>query len=214
MPTENQFYVTSGTMPQDAPSYVARQADTDLFESLLRGEYCYVLTSRQMGKSSLIVRTAARLRQHGVQVVILDLTAMGDNLTPEQWYEGLLGVIGFRLGLEEELDRYWREHEGLGPLRRWMQALREVVLGAGVQAFRRAGVQEDTPVSPEHLNARTPEHLPRFVIAIDEIDAVRSLPFSTDEFFAAIRECFNRRAEDPAFQRLTFCLLGVATPPT
>jgi WD40 repeat protein len=47
---------------------------------------------------------------------------------------------------------------------------------------------------------------------VDEIDAVRSLPFSADEFFAAIRECYTRRAEDPAFQRLTFCLLGVATP--
>src|SRR5437867_3385491 len=50
------------------------------------------------------------------------------------------------------------------------------------------------------------------VLFIDEIDAVRSLPFSTDEFFAAIRECYNRRSQDPAFERLTFCLLGVATP--
>src|SRR4029450_8842932 len=33
-----------------------------------------------------------------------------------------------------------------------------------------------------------------------------------DEFFAGIRECYNRRTEDPEFNRLTFCLLGVATP--
>ncbi|MDH7570734.1 MAG: hypothetical protein QHJ73_14230, partial [Armatimonadota bacterium] len=33
-----------------------------------------------------------------------------------------------------------------------------------------------------------------------------------DEFFAAIRECYNRRSTDPAFACLTFCLLGVATP--
>src|SRR5205085_839556 len=52
----------------------------------------------------------------------------------------------------------------------------------------------------------------RLVIAIDEIDAVRSLPFSTDEFFAALRDCYNRRRQEPEFQRLTFCLLGVATP--
>src|SRR5262249_28107127 len=39
-----------------------------------------------------------------------------------------------------------------------------------------------------------------------------SLPFRTDEFFAAIRECYNRRVDDPEFARLTFCLLGVATP--
>lgn len=50
------------------------------------------------------------------------------------------------------------------------------------------------------------------MIFIDEIDAVRSLPFSADEFFAAIRECHNRRSEEPVFEQLTFCLLGVATP--
>ena len=50
------------------------------------------------------------------------------------------------------------------------------------------------------------------MIFIDEIDAVRSLPFPTDEFFAAIRQCYNRRTEQPELGRLTFCLLGVATP--
>src|SRR5919201_562625 len=50
------------------------------------------------------------------------------------------------------------------------------------------------------------------VIFVDEIDFVRSLPFKADEFFAAIRECHNRRTEDPVLGRLTFCLLGVATP--
>src|SRR5207302_3579069 len=30
--------------------------------------------------------------------------------------------------------------------------------------------------------------------------------------FAAIRECYNRRTQEPEFERLTFCLLGVATP--
>jgi hypothetical protein len=50
------------------------------------------------------------------------------------------------------------------------------------------------------------------VFFIDEIDTVRSLPFSTDEFFAAIRECYNRRSEDREFSRVAFCLLGVATP--
>src|SRR6185436_17375008 len=30
--------------------------------------------------------------------------------------------------------------------------------------------------------------------------------------FAAIRECYNRRSEEPEYGRLTFCLVGVATP--
>src|SRR5499427_2138422 len=183
--TEHGFYVTGGTLRRDAPSYVERKADRILYESLLQGKFCYVLTSRQMGKSSLMVRTAARLREDGAGVAVLDLTATGQNLNSEQWYDGLLGRIGQRLQLEDELEEFWLNHPRLGPLQRWMSAITEVVL---------------------------PRYPGRLVIFVDEIDAVRSLPFSTDEFFAAIREFYNRRTEEPEFTRLAFCLLGVATP--
>lgn len=50
------------------------------------------------------------------------------------------------------------------------------------------------------------------VIFIDEIDSVLTLPFSQDDFFALIRDCYNRRADHPAYRRLAFALIGVATP--
>src|SRR5262245_65898410 len=102
--TEHGFYVTGGTLRRDAPSYVERQADRILYESLLQGKFCYVLTSRQIGKSSLMVRTAARLREDGAGVAVLDLTATGQNVNSERWYDGLVGRIGQGLRLEAQID--------------------------------------------------------------------------------------------------------------
>jgi WD40 repeat protein len=207
---DDRFYVTGGTLRPDAPSYVERQADRDLYEGLFRGEFCYLLTSRQVGKSSLMVHTAARLREAGVAVVMLDLTAIGQHLSVEQWYGSLLSRVGWQLDMDEELEQFWQENSQVGPLERWMRSLQQVVLrrdGVGCSVL---GVGAGTdPVRTPNAEHPTPS---RLVIFLDEIDAVRSLPFSTDEFFAAIRECYNRRSQDPALERLTFCLLGVATP--
>ena len=71
------------------------------------GEYCYVLNSRQMGKSSLCVRTMARLREEGIRTAFLDLTKFGGrNLTAEQWYAALLAELGRELGLRAECLAY------------------------------------------------------------------------------------------------------------
>ncbi len=185
MKSESSFYVIGGTLRHDAPSYVERKADQEIIESLQKGEFCYVLTARQMGKSSLMVRITNRLRQREVNVFALDLTAIGQNVTPEQWYGGMLLRIGQQLRLEDELERFWMANDRLSPVQRLFTALRELAL----------------PKRPGPL-----------VIFVDEIDSVRSLPFSTDEFFSAIRESYNRRTEDPELNHLTFCLLGVATP--
>src|SRR5262249_22789281 len=101
--SDDGFFAAGGTLPPDARSYVERQAARALFDALAAGEFAYVPTSRQMGKSSLMIRTAARLRAAGATVVVLDLTAIGQNLSVEQWYASLLGLVGEQLGLEDDL---------------------------------------------------------------------------------------------------------------
>ena len=98
---------------------------------------------------------------------------------------GSLVEIGRSLDLRRETLGYWKEHSHLSPVQRLFGALRELVL--------------------EKVRSSV-------AIFFDEIDATRSFGFSADEFFAAIRECFNRRVQDKEFIRLTFCLLGVAVP--
>lgn len=183
---EGRFYVAGGTLAIDAESYVMREADATLLSALQSGKFCYVLNSRQMGKSSISVRTLCRLQEAGTQTCFIDLTKIGGkNVTSDQWYAGLTGEVGRALNLRSEMLGYWREHNQLGGMQRFFGSLREVAL--------------------ERIKAP-------IVIFVDEIDATRSLTFSTDEFFAAVRECFNRRVQDPEYQRLVFCMVGVAVP--
>jgi WD40 repeat protein len=184
--TAGKFYVAGGTLCTDAASYIVREADERLFQSLQEGNFSYVLTSRQMGKSSLMVRTATRLKADGVGVSIADLSAIGQNLSADQWYYGLAERIGGQYGFQDaRIEEIWSRNPHYPPVRRWMSFVDELL---------RDNTQD------------------RLVIFIDEIDTVRSLSFSTDEFFASIRSFYNGRTVQTEYRRLTFCLLGVAAP--
>ena len=59
----DNIYQVGGSLPVHASTYVRRLADQNLYEGLLAGNFCYVLNSRQMGKSSLRVQTMKRFRK-------------------------------------------------------------------------------------------------------------------------------------------------------
>ncbi len=95
-----------------------------------------------------------------------------------------------------------------------MEAIQEVILKPFLAKLRRSAEARAASAETQLASGtRNQAHAwSGVVIFIDEVDVVRSLPFSTDEFFAAIRECYNRRTVEPEFNVLTFCLLGVASP--
>ncbi|TEU10334.1 MAG: hypothetical protein E3J21_26625, partial [Anaerolineales bacterium] len=185
--SDQVIYTIGGTVQASGGTYISREADEELLQLCQAGEFCYVLTPRQMGKSSLMVATMERLDAEGFHSVEIDLTKIGtelSGLTAEQWYLGLIEFVVDQLDLDVDYVAWWDERARLGPTQRLSQFLWQVVLE-----------QVSEPV----------------VIFIDEIDSTLNLDF-TDDFFAAIRACYNARASDPAFKRLSFVLLGVATP--
>ena len=174
-------FVAGGTVQAGGGVYLERERrPRRCIEHCRAGDFTYILTSRQMGKSSLMIRTAERLAEEGVQPVIIDLTEFGAQTTAEQWYKGLLFTLQDQLRRTE----WWPAQSDHAFGHRFTRYLREVALA---------------------------ERSERLVVFVDEIDTTLRLDF-TDDFFAAIRFLYQNRAADPALQRLSFVLIGVATP--
>ncbi len=166
-------------------TYLTRPADELLLNACRDSKFAYVLACRQIGKSSLMFETSQKLTQAGIRTALIDLNSIGQRAEADEWYFSLLDEIARHLKLEVDVQTWWESRPRLSTRnQRLLQFLREVVLK-----------EIGEPV----------------VIFVDEIDMTLGLDF-TDDFFAAIRSVHNDRAQYPAFQRLTFVLLGVATP--
>ncbi|WP_211176222.1 AAA-like domain-containing protein [Brasilonema sp. UFV-L1] len=181
----DNYYKVGGSLNANHRTYVSRKADAQIFQLLKAGEYCFVFNSRQMGKSSLRVQAIKKLRSIGIKCASIDLTILGGHVSPEKWYKGFANQLLTSFEIDDiDFNSWWLQHDSWTDVQRLNLLLESLVLNK--------------------LSAN-------IIIFIDEIDTLLKTEFK-DDFFALIRACYNQRAESPKYERLTFCLLGVATP--
>lgn len=180
-------YQLGGSLPANAPSYVVRQADRDLYKGLVAGDYCYVLNARQMGKSSLRLQAMSKLQAQSGVCTEIELSGISSpEITSRQWYGGIIQELISGLGLQVNRRQWLADHTDISPV----QSLGNFIETVLLEQIKDCNIY----------------------IFIDEIDSVLSLDFSTDEFFALIRNCYDKRASHPEYRRLSFAMIGVATP--
>jgi WD40 repeat protein len=128
-----------------------------------------------------------RLQKEDIACASIDITKIGSQqVTLQQWYGSLIGSLAKSFKLSGKFNRitWLRDREKLSPVQ-WLDEFIEEVLLEQVSH--------------------------KIAIFIDEIDSIIKISFK-DDFFAFIRACYNQRVDNPEYRRLTFCLLGVATP--
>ncbi|HAA29279.1 MAG TPA: hypothetical protein DCE56_18240, partial [Cyanobacteria bacterium UBA8553] len=159
--SSDNYYKVGGSLEYQHPTYVVRKADYELYEGLHKGEFCYVLNSRQMGKSSLRVQMMKKLKAQGIKCASIDMTRIGSHVTPAEWYGGVVSELlrGFSLSRTVNFSTWWRERESLPPLQRLRDLIEDVLLT---------------------------EYSENLVIFLDEIDSILKIQFK-DDFFAFIR---------------------------
>ncbi|NEP80875.1 MAG: hypothetical protein F6K39_23520 [Okeania sp. SIO3B3] len=122
----SSFYqIQGGTLPYEAETYVKRSIDWELFDFAknvhTHNRVCSILAPRQMGKSSLMVRTAKLLTDEGIVCVQINLQGFGVVSSDGSfWYSVLDEVcknIDELLVLDSQensvlfkLEKYWESH--------------------------------------------------------------------------------------------------------
>lgn len=163
--------------------YIEREADQELTDLLKRSEYVNIITSRQMGKTSLVFRVITTLEKDGILCVFFDLSLIRGEKESRSYFKSITHDISRDLNFEIDNDQFWNERAELSA----SQSLADF--------FIKLIGSIKSPI----------------IIFLDETDATLDLDFS-DDLFLSIRSLYTKRPREPELKRLTFCLVGVASP--
>lgn len=170
------------TIPQEL--YVEREADNQLRSIIFDMERPgYVLVSRQMGKTNLLLNAKRTLESSKRYFAYVDLSNLF--LTERECFRGII-------------DDVIMPNENLSVLNLNIEAIRSKDYPAHVEYLRSLLIILKT------INSD-------LVIILDEIDALKSVDYS-DNIFAQIRSTYFQRVSYPELKRLTYVLSGVIEP--
>lgn len=187
------YYQVGGVLAVGSPCYVRREADSQLLQGLRAGEFCYVLSPPQMGKSSLLIRTMEALVSEGFCCALIDAAVIASQSPDaDEWYRVFTNHLMGELHLEVNLEQWWRGGEsftegyplGLSSTQKFGAFLREVLL----------------PKIPGNV-----------IIFIDSIETIIELKFPLPDFFSVLDSYASQQGEDNP-KRINFAIFGVVHP--
>lgn len=166
--------------------YVERGADRQIHDIVKQGgRPGYVLVSRQMGKTNLLLHAKSKLQDSNTVLAYVDMSSYF--LTAQEC---------FRHIIDTAITTHPSQFED----------------AAKIVGAERA--KSDLPPYKEHekeLTILLNSIAGNLVLILDEIDSLKRAHFS-DQIFAQIRAVYFARANFPIFGRLTYLLSGVAEP--
>ena len=181
----NPTYSSGRTVKARNLQYLSRPADEEILAYCRNSQPAFILTSPHMGKSSIIARTAERLKKEKTyHPVIIDLSQFPLPPRQEEWFQKILFLLENHLDLSEDSIDWLDRHSSLPFPERLTTFLEEVVLA---------------------------EIHGSLVLLFDEIEQTLSCPFR-GELFSWLSSLYEARSTHPIFQRISFVLCGVATP--
>lgn len=176
-----------GTMDVESKFYIEREnADSVALDAIKRpgGITLTIKAPRQMGKSSLLIRTMTSAAETGKQIAFLDFQLI-DKATlsdAELFFKQFCYWITEALEMDDKVNEYW--NNPLGHVQRCTRYMSKHILSS-----------LDSPL----------------VLAMDEVDSVFETAFRSD-FFGMLRNWHNSRPINPTWKKLDLALVTSTEP--
>jgi hypothetical protein len=187
-------YQTYGTVRHNDPTYVIRcDVEEKLQECLINKEYCSILASKQMGKTTLGKKMSHFLREHDFITLFIDLQSACNCSNINQLYLQIIGKIRRRI---IDID----------------------ISPTDYNSCLNSCTSTEFPTKFEELLINLVNFTKKnIVIFFDEIDTLRITSDRikeplVDNFLQFIRYCFMQRDMTTELNNIAFCLIGTGEP--